>query len=308
LRAFFSYFIFFFLYIPIAQAGEHQCSDFFKAGFLPLAKIHQPVQIAALQNLSSSRIRGLSEFKKKYANRYEEFALDFYSNQKSSENIGLLFLKSIEKVSPELKDLVYHPGIVSRTSEFMEFISTRSSLTAAQALVQFRNELGTKIFYRALYILESDVELLKKNKINMLSRALHNAYQYDPMINFGKLNKYNLFTDLEIQFKSSRGLLPLSITVYPEVALSVAQMTKTNWPDPKRQIYLFKLEIPILDTIIFEPTKKQRITIYKDDYEHLEGLDYNQDVESFLLFGVENSEIKEIIKPDESIYEFKFHY
>ncbi len=308
MRAFFIYFIFYILAISAAKASERQCIDLFQNNFLPLARVAEPVQIAALQNLSSSRIRGLSEFKKKYADRYEEFALDFYSNQNSSENIGLLFLKSVEKVSPELKDLVYHPGIVTRTSDSMDFISPRSSLTAAQALVQFRNELGTKLFYRALYILESDVQLLKKNKINMLSRGLHNAYQYDPTMNFGKLNKYNLFTDLEIQFKSSRGLLPLSITVYPEVALSVAQMTKTNWPDPKRQIYLFKLEIPILDTIVFEPPKKQRITIYKDDYEHLEGLDYNQDVESFLLFGVENSEIKEIIKPDESTYEFKFHF
>lgn len=308
MRAFFTFFIFVNLIISAANAKERQCLDLFKNNFLPLANVAEPVQVAALQNLGSARIRGISEFKKKYEERYEDFALDFYSHQNSSENIGLQFLKNVEKINPNLKELIYHPGIVIRTADFIDFISTRSSLTAAQAMVQFRNHLGSKIFYRALYIPESDVALFKNNKINMLSRGLHNAYQYDSTINFKKLNRYNLFSDLDIQFKSARGFLPLSITVFPEVALSVAQMIKTNWPEPQREIYLFKLEIPILDTIAIDLSKKHRITIYKDDFEHLEGLDYNQDVESFILFGVESTEIKEITKPDASRYEFKFHF
>jgi len=222
--------------------------------------------------------------------------------------------KSLEELKtnyPQLAKILYHPGVFYRIEEFVAFIRNHPDVTLAEALDLFTKHLGNKVYYRSLYLDEATAQSFKKREKNILANNMYvdrkEKLKYpDFWHEYKRANKskpigfsdyaVGLTESIENHVVNRTSKFVLSVTEYPEVALAVGQMLKSENPTPDKKVYLAKISVPVIDTI---PNFKKddhafSLTIKLDNKTVLKKLDVADDqVESFMLFGIDRHDILE---------------
>jgi hypothetical protein len=168
------------------------------------------------------------------------------------EKVHIFYQKHHFSLYPLLVD----PGIILRFHHFYEFIE---KLDASQLKIPsfsawdlrhlYSQHLGKKIIYRALSL--SDDQLISVLQQGMLSSAIRTESRHDPY------RSLPLIHQNRIQQQNPEHDLLLSLTESPTIATAVASSytRKNNFlfqkgkVKEKQSLYLFVLELPILDVI-----------------------------------------------------------
>lgn len=281
-----------------------------------------PLQAYDLLFGDNPRYQGLREWAKVFADNPEHFARSVYAD--GNRNIGIDFLAAVTKINPALRTLVFHPGIVFRQNQLFEFLKDRPDLVSAESVyLAFNSNLGTSKYYRALVLTEPVAKAIQNGSRNVLSASLaevaqlnasmlkkveigdnSNVWKDEDSVSFQNigLTKLRIFESLDNQFKTASGQLLLSISKVEEIAVGVAHRIQSKYSGPKWKamnfVYLLEVQVPNLDVIAFQQ-KTSNIAFsvgFPNGLVKTFPLDAN--IESFLLFGLDRSEVKSVTKID----------
>ncbi len=279
------------------------------------------------------RYLGIYELARVYKFDFSAFAKAYYRDKKN--NIGMNFLKVIEKINPDLRNLVFHPGIVLRQAEFFEFLEKNPfySRSSEMAYKEFKKHFGTEKYFRALVLTENEYLNLTEKKENMLPKNLQLINRHAPdisdqvvlsdnsdshfsakeNISFENINlkEKGLFEMAEDQFSHSFSKLLFSVSKIKELAISVGlSVYYSQGPAirAKRSIYIFELQLPQLDALFFQKLSSETVAVFDNSFNIYYKAAYSPDVESFVFVGINQSEIisSRKVDPEVEFYKFKF--
>lgn len=221
---------------------------------------------------------------------------------------GSQIVDSLNALQEGYADLIVDPGIAFRLDRFMSWAKEQAYLPSNPwtARTMFKEYLGYKIAYRSMALSEQEHQAMIQDGII-------------PPSKFDRESKPFIYNHIFDALYIRMGQIPLpnftlSISEHPQIANAVAKQFVT---DERPHLYLYKIKIPIIDTIYFKPDHpltdyqihapfnsfknlfetvieifplQQKGLVHKDQNQHFH---YNQDVESFVFYKIDVSEILE---------------
>jgi hypothetical protein len=230
----------------------------------------------------------------------EELAEQLYRKENGARAIAQL-----KRLGLRFEQLVVHPGLVTRMSQFTRFVKRKGLQHAGpeRALDAFREFLGTKIVYRALALPPGGVEEVLANGIESGEARADGRYlrfmatpRKDQMrwdLENGAPVDLPRAIHLRIRGGDNHDEL-LSVGEIPEAAIAAAGA----FADDDRRIELFKLRVPALD--VFHtgssksvlPDMEGPMTLRLNPSKNEIRYSYpNPAVESFILYKIGPEEI-----------------
>lgn len=212
-------------------------------GFLPNAFSQEKCQ-SLFSASSIDNLRQKNELFRQ-AEFYEIFGSD---SQKIQNTFDVWHRKSFvdfrdfkDHLPQHLLALALDPGIVKRSDDFIRFAKKYLKKNPTVSLIKLREEfsksLGTRTYYRGLSLTPDQVIALRKSGISPLTQS-YESKNWTNFLNSGpKDDMYRRITE------GTKNRFSQSITEFPEVAVYVSKIFGLE----KREIYIFKLEIPVLE-------------------------------------------------------------
>jgi hypothetical protein len=267
------------------------------AAFMPAFSQADSHCLQLAQSLLSSsnslptRTRFIADTLSKSANARE--AITHFYGPKASPLIA-----EFASLGEDYVPLAMHPGILSRTKEFMDFAHSMGQLpTPTELLKRFSDHLGTTTVYRGLAVTEEDVA--KARQVGLLATPFRTYRTLEsPMGD----STFEMMVAARLTERNSSQNFLMSVTRFPDIARDISTKYVS---DPTRQrIRIFSITIPKIDLIELS-TDETSPFCWPGTFlgaargEHpfnFNGKNYafGADVESFIAFKIEPGEITSI--------------
>lgn len=212
-------------------------------------------------------------------------------------------------------DLLVDRGVLNHADAFLNFLAqcpNCKNLDRWEVRRRASEFIGKTTVYRAVYITAATARKIKKN--GFIPRSLvefdHSEYRAKKII-----HNFTSHFDSQIskhQSNTSDSAL-ISVSSYPEVAIAVAQKYAEEIAG-EGSVYLFKIEIPILDLIHESHYDESDYLVEREMTRELYGFHMvdqsgqqtvyasGPDLESLILFRVLPYEIKNVVEVKEVVY------
>lgn len=264
---------------PISQIEELRTSTLVESGVVKALERVKRYSNKKEAEISAKLVKNLwrnTDFFKS-SNFYEEIGTDVSNIENffigwfvKPGNNAQITAQTFETMKAQLPakylPLCLDPGIATRANDFLvfskEFISKHPNSDLMDLRNAFSNHLGKKIFYRGMGLTPEEVSMMKTEGISSRNLSFFNyipkEYNYHPMADL-PMNRLDKELD-DTAFLLARGPLQdmlfritsggedrfsISLTDYKEVAIYVTNKFKIQ----NKATYVFKLEIPVIDTI-----------------------------------------------------------
>lgn len=213
---------------------------------------------------------------------------------------------------PEWAQLSLDPGFMTHLPTFMNMLN-QGEVTAvdyAGARQQLKEKLGYKTLWRGTMLTDEEyTKVLIEGLDSPLSRVVQDSEQPQEQFEAAFLSAWPAYT-IEAHFHGEHRATPLlSVSDYPEVAISVGRHFGDKSPD--RKFYLFKLNVPAIDLVFYTdhayktPSKLKEMQDRDPAFAIKVGVNgeqtshkWDKSVESFVPWKIDAAEIIEVHQPD----------
>lgn len=209
---------------------------------------------------------------------------------------------------PQFSELSLDAGFISHLPEFMEMIE-RGEITSSdckEVRREFKEKLGYKTLYRGTMLTDAEFASIQENGLpSPLEQQVETAEHPKELFEAIALSAY-VHDSIEQHFHGENYSTPyLSVSSHEDVAIAVGRHFGRKGED--RKLYLFKLQIPVIDLVSYKeggvkkPYKLKEIQERNPNYTlsiSVEGKEaeypWDEDVESFVFWKINPEEIIEI--------------
>lgn len=232
-----------FLTLMVSQASAIKCEAVHSQSIDVIAPLSQSIESSI--DLFKVRLRqiatGVLKYLKPNVGYKRIHDLQTYAEAAYGEVLGKSIYEKLYQVGHE--SLIVDAGIAMRVDEFISYVKTQSARNVDSWSMResFSKKLGTVVVYRTMGLTEAELNVVKK--VGMRSGSLRNSDRIDFTIEAIQHQiKYHA-----AGFTRSSNLI--SVTSYQGLAIAVgkASIYKTD-----KILYLFTLEVPILDLLNYE--------------------------------------------------------
>lgn len=209
---------------------------------------------------------------------------------------------------PEFAQLSLDAGFITHLPEFME-MKEKGEIKSTDfkgARNELKKKLGYKILYRGTMLTDEELQSVKENGL-MSPLTGHIQKSDQPRDEFeAKVLSTNINYSIEAHFHGENYLTPyLSVSGHEDVAIAVGRHFGKR--EPGRKFYLFKLRVPVIDTISYRkhgvktPYKIQEMIDRNPDHSLAVSVDgkegkykWDEDVESYIFWKIDPEDILEV--------------
>lgn len=196
---------------------------------------------------------------------------------------------SVCKKFPHLAPLSMDPGFITHLPEFFEHFSDEeiNNMDFKEVRYKLKEALGTKTMWRAAALTEQDAQKVLKDGIQ--SAFLRNKEHYGSTAQHLEVNILSTYIQelSESHFHHENRYSPfISTTGHKDIALQVAKRFLS--PSRNNHLYLFELEIPVIDLLHFAPHALRKPGKYPEYWD--------VDMENYVYFCIGKDEIKNVQK------------
>ncbi len=212
---------------------------------------------------------------------------------------------------PSLAKLSFDPGFMTHLPEFMEMaakgeVPTDDPPAAREAL---KLKLGNKTMWRGTMLTDDELEEIKNGgNLSPLASYISLSYQSLDEFEAKALSTFPSYI-IDTHFHGENRYTPfLSVSSYPDLAIAVGRHFGKK--DGNRKFYLFKLNVPEIELVTYTdhafrmPSKLRSRLDFNPDFGIRVAVDdresnyrWDDDVESYLFWKIDPSEIVEITQP-----------
>lgn len=237
----------------------------------------------------------------------EEFAKNRYGD------FGPLALNRLKNLCQQYDSLIVFPGLILKLEDFEKYVIENKLECGGpwQAAQAFSDSLGKVTVYRAINLSDDEFENVRKNGIESDAIRKNSDLKAYNNISF-PFELLRRVRNQQVRFKPNLADRTVSLSFDPEISRTVAFAYGEYKDIDKKNMYLFKIEMPKLEDLYFSPADSQMCEYpnrnneeYTSEFNKKPSIVrpilcqeafYPKETETFGEYLIEPSEIKEYEK------------